>query len=99
MRVTCSGAGRIVPITPRRKGRLEHSPRVQPMMIATQVVTVSDSFLSNAGWLFFAGWGLIIAVVSAVAFGRDLLRWRPHLDPVQQVHPPERLHPGQSNFR
>lgn len=68
------------------------------MMIATQFVAVSDSFLSNAGWLFFAAWSVIIAVVSAVAFGRDLLRWRPSLDPVQQIRPPEHLHSGQSNF-
>ena len=68
------------------------------MMIAAQFVTVSDSFLSNAGWLFFAGWGVIIAVVSAVAFGRDLLRWRPNLDPVRQIRPAEHLDPSQSNL-
>jgi hypothetical protein len=31
-----------------------------------------DSFLSDAGWLFFAAWSAIIALVSLKAFGRDI---------------------------
>lgn len=34
---------------------------------------LSDSFLSDAGWLFFAAWSVIVAAVSIKAFGRDLL--------------------------
>jgi hypothetical protein len=34
---------------------------------------MSDSFLSDAGWLFFAGWSLVIAALGIAAFGRDLL--------------------------
>ena len=34
---------------------------------------MSDSFLSDAGSMFFAVWSLIIAAVTLKAFGRDLL--------------------------
>lgn len=34
---------------------------------------MSDSFLSDAGSLFFAVWCLIIGAVTLKAFGRDLL--------------------------
>ena len=34
---------------------------------------LSDSILSNAGWLFFAAYSAIVAVVNWAAFGRDLL--------------------------
>ena len=33
---------------------------------------IRDSFLSDAGWFFFAIWSAIVALVSLVAFGRDL---------------------------
>jgi hypothetical protein len=33
---------------------------------------MSDSFLSNAGWLFFAGWSLVIVAISIAAFARDI---------------------------
>jgi len=35
-------------------------------------MTLSESFLSNAGWLFFTAWSLIVGVVTVKAFGRDL---------------------------
>lgn len=34
---------------------------------------LGDSFLSDAAWFFFAGWSVIIVVVSVAAFRRDLL--------------------------
>ena len=34
---------------------------------------MSDSFLSDAGSLFFAVWSLVIGAVTLKAFGRDLL--------------------------
>ncbi len=34
---------------------------------------MSDSFLSDAGSLFFAIWSLIIGAVTLKAFGRDLI--------------------------
>ena len=34
---------------------------------------MNDSFLSDAGWLFFCAWSVVIGAVSIAAFGRDLL--------------------------
>lgn len=34
---------------------------------------MNDSFLSDAGWLFFAAWSVVIGAVSIAAFGHDLL--------------------------
>ena len=36
----------------------------------------SDSYLFDAGWLFFMGWSVVVAVVSITAFGRDLIPFR-----------------------
>jgi hypothetical protein len=44
-------------------------------------MTLSDAFLSNAGWLFFAAWSAMVVAVSIAAFGRDLLPRRAHTDP------------------
>ncbi len=33
----------------------------------------TDTFLFNAGWLFFAAFLVVIAAVTITAFGRDLL--------------------------
>jgi hypothetical protein len=35
----------------------------------------TDTFLFNAGWLFFAAFLVVIAAVTITAFGRDLLPW------------------------
>lgn len=48
---------------------------------------ISDSFLSDAGWLFFAGWSLVVAAVSIAAFGRDLLPSKAPLDSTQKAAP------------
>jgi hypothetical protein len=34
---------------------------------------MSDSYLLEAGWAFFAAWGVVVLIVSWAAFGRDLL--------------------------
>ena len=34
---------------------------------------MSDSYLFDIGWLFFAAWTAIVAVVSLAAFGNDIL--------------------------
>jgi hypothetical protein len=31
-----------------------------------------QSFIFDLGWVFFASWAMVLIVVSAVAFGRDL---------------------------
>ncbi|MGA9981039.1 MAG: hypothetical protein WBQ08_20630 [Candidatus Sulfotelmatobacter sp.] len=33
----------------------------------------SESYLLDAGWLFFAGWSLVVVTVSVIAFGKDLV--------------------------
>ncbi len=47
-------------------------------------MTLSDSVLFDAGWLFFAALTLVVALVSVAAFGRDLLAWKAQLDPAPQ---------------
>lgn len=37
---------------------------------------MSDSFLSNAGSVFFAFWSLVVGAVGVAAFGRDLFPTR-----------------------
>jgi hypothetical protein len=34
---------------------------------------MAQTFIFDAGWVFFATWGMVLAAVSAVAFGRDIL--------------------------
>jgi hypothetical protein len=36
---------------------------------------MTQVFVFDAGWIFFAAWGLVLAAVSLIAFGRDLLRF------------------------
>jgi len=36
-------------------------------------MTGSESYLLDAGWLFFAGWSLVVVMVSVIAFGKDLV--------------------------
>ena len=52
-------------------------------------MTLSDSVLFDAGWLYFAALTVVVALVSVAAFGRDLLAWKAHLDPAQHPKPQE----------
>jgi hypothetical protein len=36
-------------------------------------MTGSESYLLDAGWLFFAGWSLAVVTVSVIAFGKDFV--------------------------
>ena len=36
-------------------------------------MTGSESYLIDAGWLFFAGWSLVVVTVSVIAFGKDFV--------------------------
>ena len=47
-------------------------------------MTLNDSLLSDAGSLFFTLWVLLIAGVSAIAFGRDLLPNRAQAQPASK---------------
>jgi hypothetical protein len=38
---------------------------------------MAEAFIFNAGWLFFVAWGLVLAAISVIAFGRDLLGAEP----------------------
>lgn len=59
----------------------------------------TDTFLFNAGWLFFAAWIAVVATVTVTAFGRDLLVWRTHSEPVHDPLPAEPVTPNQSSTR
>jgi len=43
-----------------------------------------ESFLSNAGWLFFAAYSAIVSAVSYAAFGRDLLTSKTSMKPIEE---------------
>jgi hypothetical protein len=34
---------------------------------------LSQAYIIDAGWIFFAGWGMALLAISVAAFGRDLL--------------------------
>jgi len=34
---------------------------------------MAQVFVFDVGWAFFAAWGMVLAAVSVIAFGRDLL--------------------------
>ena len=56
-------------------------------------MTLSESFLSNAAWLFFAAWTAMIAAITVAAFGRDLLPWAADLNPAPKSRPTDRARP------
>ena len=45
-----------------------------------------DTFLFNAGWLFFAAWIAVIVGVTVAAFGRELLPWYADADPTHNPY-------------
>ncbi len=55
---------------------------------------LSDSFLSDAGWLFFAAWSAVVAAVSLAAFGRDLLPSRLRLEQPPEAPPTDPAQAG-----
>jgi hypothetical protein len=34
---------------------------------------LAQVFIFDLGWVFFAAWGMVLAAVSIIAFGRDIL--------------------------
>ncbi len=50
----------------------------------------SDSFLFDAGWLFFAVWTVVLVFVGWTAFSRDLL---PSRQLKQESHSPDPARP------
>jgi hypothetical protein len=59
----------------------------------------TDTFLFNAGSLFFAAWIVVIAGLTLTAFGRDLLPRKAHPDPAHKPHSADQVHPTQSGVR
>ncbi len=55
---------------------------------------LSDSILSNAGWLFFAAYSAIVAAVSIAAFGPDLLPVKAQVDSPQKTCLLDSAQPG-----
>jgi hypothetical protein len=33
----------------------------------------NDAYVFDAGWLFFAGWSLVLVALSLIAFGKELI--------------------------
>ena len=50
---------------------------------------LSDSYLFDAGWLFFMVWSVVVAVVSITAFGRDLIPFRSPSSNPRKLQKPE----------
>jgi hypothetical protein len=57
-------------------------------------MTLSDSVLFDAGWLYFTALTVVVAMVSVAAFGRDLLAWKAQLDAAQQPQSQESTRPA-----
>ena len=51
------------------------------------VLAMRESYLFDAGWLFFAAWSVIVAAVSLAAFGRDFFPSSVQSKPAQDAHP------------
>jgi hypothetical protein len=41
--------------------------------IWSNAMDLAQVFIFAVGWIFFAAWGVVLAAVSVVAFGRDIL--------------------------
>jgi len=52
---------------------------------------LSESYLLDAGWLFFVAWSVVVGAVSIAAFGRDLIPFRSTIKHVQE--PTKTQHP------
>ena len=59
-------------------------------------MALSDSYLFDAGWLFFAALTVVVSLVGVAAFGRDLLPWRVQPDTAKARHPQQPVGPGKS---
>ena len=53
----------------------------------------TDSFLFDAGWLFFAAWSVVVIILTVTAFGKDLFSAASRLEPRPDAAPPELRRP------
>lgn len=81
---------------PRREATLAASRRKRKMVTP---MILTDSFLADAGWLFFAAWSAVVTVVSIIAFGRDLLPWRTQLDSASKSQHADPVRPSRPAAR
>lgn len=58
---------------------------------------LNDSYLFDAGWLFFAAWTVIVAAVSVAAFARDIFP-RPQLEMARPDQPQETARPAEPHL-
>jgi hypothetical protein len=54
----------------------------------------TDTFLFDAGSLFFAAWIAVLAGVTVAAFGRDLLPAKAHPEPTCKPQTGDRVRPA-----
>ena len=59
---------------------------------------MADTFLFDAGSLFFAAWIAVVAGVTITAFGRDLLPSKAHFDSAQKT-PTDSAHSAEPQTR
>ena len=45
-----------------------------------------DSYLLDVGWLFFAAWSVVLAVVGVAVFGHDLIPFRERAESAPDIH-------------
>jgi len=57
---------------------------------------MSDSYLFDVGWVFFAAWSALVFVVSMAAFGRDLFPSLARSERAPGVGSHDRAKPGES---
>ena len=54
----------------------------------------ADTFLFDAGSLFFAAWIAVITVLTLAAFGRDLLAWSSQAYPAHKPRSTDQVRPS-----
>jgi len=57
---------------------------------------MSDSYLFDVGWVFFAAWSALVFVVSMAAFGQDLFPYLARSERAQRAGSHDRPKPGES---
>jgi hypothetical protein len=60
---------------------------------------MGESFLADAGSIFFAAWILVLAALSIVAFGRDLFPAKAHVTASRKLRAAGTIRPPQSTIR
>jgi hypothetical protein len=45
-------------------------------ILMSNFLDMAEAFIFDAGWIFFAAWGVVLAAVSVIAFGRDMLSFK-----------------------